>query len=72
MVAMVAMVARVLVRGQAWMAGAVRLMALAAPELASDLTGREGASPATSQASRWRWARRRTAWRWHPMASACW
>ena len=62
------MAARVLVRGQPWIAGAVGLMALAAPELASDLARREGASPATPQASRRRWAWRRTAWRWHQMA----
>ena len=45
------MAARVLLRGQPWIAGAVGLMALAAPDLASDLTGREGAS-------RWRCWRR--------------
>ena len=38
------MAARVLVRGQPWIAGAVGFMALAAPDLASNLTGREGAS----------------------------
>ena len=38
------MAARVLVRGRRWIAGAVGLMALAAPDLASNLTGREGAS----------------------------
>ena len=38
------MAPRVLVRGKAWIAGAVGFVALAAAELASDLTEREGAS----------------------------